>query len=176
MIDNENPKKLDPVSPINVFAGAKLNGINPIKAPANAVTNNIAIIGDSFNTNIINNEIADITDIPDDNPSKPSIKLIAFVTPTIHPIVKIIENHSFISGVAKKGTVISSILTPNETTTIAATSCPASFTIGFIGFISSITHVIDIIIIPKNIPINFCPYCSSPNKSNVPSIFIIIIK
>ena len=29
------PKKLDPVSPINVFAGAKLNGKNPTNAPIN---------------------------------------------------------------------------------------------------------------------------------------------
>src|SRR5699024_8678064 len=81
IIDSENPKKFEPVSPIKVLAGEKLNGKNPTKAPASAVINNIAIIGESLSTNIINNEIADITDIPEDNPSNPSIKLIAFVTP-----------------------------------------------------------------------------------------------
>ena len=57
IIDNENPKKFDPVSPINVFAGAKLNGKNPTNAPANAVINTIDINGEPFNTNIINNDI-----------------------------------------------------------------------------------------------------------------------
>ena len=38
----------------------------------------------------IKNEIDAIIVTPVDNPSNPSIKLIAFVIPTIHPIVKII--------------------------------------------------------------------------------------
>ena len=161
-MDNENPKKFDPVSPINVFAGAKLNGKNPTNAPASAVISNIATIGESFNTNMTNNEIADITDIPQDNPSKPSIKLIAFVTPTIHIIVMMIENISCISIVFKNGSVISSILTPNATTTIAANTCPINFVIGLMVFISSTIHTIEIITIPKNIPSSFCPYRSIP--------------
>ena len=91
----ENPRKLEPVSPINVFAGLKLYGKNPIIAPANAVIKIIAISGDSFNENIINKDKHDINDTPEDNPSKPSIKLIAFVIPTIHPTVKIYENDLF---------------------------------------------------------------------------------
>lgn len=122
IIDSENPKKLEPVSPINVFAGAKLNGKNPTKAPANAVINKIDTNGDPFNTNIINREIADIIEIPEDNPSNPSIKLIAFVTPTIHPIVRIMENISLNSTVGKNDGVISSILIPNDTAIIAATN------------------------------------------------------
>ncbi len=102
IIDNENPKKFEPVSPINVLAGAKLNGKNPTNAPAKAVINIIDINGDPFSTNITNNDNADITDIPDDKPSNPSIKLIALVTPTIHIIVIIIENISPNSDVLKK--------------------------------------------------------------------------
>lgn len=98
-MDSENPKKFEPVSPINVLAGAKLNGKNPTKEPARAVINNIEIIGELLSKNIINNDTADITEIPADKPSKPSIKLIAFVTPTIQPIVNIIENASFNSSV-----------------------------------------------------------------------------
>ena len=162
MMDNENPKKFDPVSPIKVFAGAKLNGKNPTNAPASAVINNIATIGESFNTNIINNEIADMTDIPEDSPSNPSIRLIAFVTPTIHIIVNIIENISCISIVFKNGNVISSILTPNPTAIIAANTCPISFVIGFIVFISSIIQTTEITNIPKSIPNSFLPYCSIP--------------
>ena len=52
-IANINPKKFEPVSPINVFAGEKLYGKNPTNAPANAVINTIDISYDSFSTNII---------------------------------------------------------------------------------------------------------------------------
>lgn len=91
----ENPKKFEPVSPINVLAGLKLNGKKPIKEPARAVISNIAINGDDgFNINIINNEKQEINVIPDDNPSRPSIKFMAFVIPTIQPIVNIYENQS----------------------------------------------------------------------------------
>ena len=90
--DNEYPKKLEPASPIKVFAGLKLNGRKPLSAPASAVINKIAIIGEPFKANIISIDIHDINAIPEDNPSNPSIKLIAFVTPMIHPIVNITEN------------------------------------------------------------------------------------
>ncbi len=72
------PIKLEPTSPINVLAGLKLNGKNPTIAPASAVINIIAISGDSFSANIINSDIQDINAIPDDKPSSPSIKFIAF--------------------------------------------------------------------------------------------------
>lgn len=94
IIDKENPKKLEPVSPIKVLAGLKLNGKNPTIDPPNAVINRIAISGDLFNVNIINNETHEINVIPEDSPSNPSIKLMAFVIPTIHPIVKMYENQS----------------------------------------------------------------------------------
>ena len=94
IIESEYPKKLEPVSPINVLAGLKLNGKNPVKAPAHAVISIIAITGESFNENIISKDRHDINDIPDDKPSNPSIRLIAFVIPTIHPIVSIVVNTS----------------------------------------------------------------------------------
>ena len=40
------PKKFEPVSPINVFAGEKLNVKNPTNAHINYVIINIAIIGE----------------------------------------------------------------------------------------------------------------------------------
>lgn len=152
MIESEKPKKFEPVSPIKVFAGAKLNGKNPTKAPANAVINKMEISGEPFKTNIINKETADITEIPVDRPSSPSIKLMAFVTPTIHPIVKRIENISFSSSVPKKVGVISSILTPNITAITPANTCPSNFVVGRMVLISSITQKIDRIIIPKDMP------------------------
>ena len=68
IIDVANPKKLDPVSPINVFAGAKLNGKNPTNAPVSAVIKTTAIDGEPFIINIINNDIDEIAVIPEDNP------------------------------------------------------------------------------------------------------------
>ena len=115
-----NPKKFDPTSPINVFAGEKLNGKNPTIAPAIAVTITVAIIGESFNTNIINNDIHEISEMPEDSPSNPSIKLIAFVTPTIHKTVIIIEKVSLKPILYKNGMSKCSICVPNNTTIIAA--------------------------------------------------------
>ena len=89
------PIKFEPISPINVLAGLKLNGKNPTIEPANAVINSIDINGDDgVSKKIISNETHEISVIPDDSPSNPSIKFIAFVIPTIHPTVIIYENHS----------------------------------------------------------------------------------
>ena len=87
-----NPKKLEPTSPTNVLAGLKLNGKNPTIPPARAVINIIDNIDEPFVANIINSDIQDISEIPEDKPSSPSIRLIALVIPTIHPIVSIYEN------------------------------------------------------------------------------------
>ena len=114
------PKKFDPVSPINVFAGLKLNGKNPVNAPANAVIRSIAIIGASLSENIINKDKQDIKEIPDDNPSNPSIKLIAFVIPTIQATVNIDEKASLNPIWLKNGIFICSIFIPLSTITIAA--------------------------------------------------------
>lgn len=145
-------KSLIPYLRIKVFAGAKLNGKNPTNAPAIAVINKIDISGEPFNTNIINKDTADITEIPADSPSNPSIKLIALVTITIHPMVTMIEKTSFNSSVGRKAGVISSILIPNATAITAANTCPSNFTIGFMVLISSIIQKIDNTTIPKNIP------------------------
>ena len=56
IIAKQNPIKFDPVSPINVLAGLKLNGKNPTNAPAKAVINTIAISGDPFRANTINKD------------------------------------------------------------------------------------------------------------------------
>lgn len=75
------PKKFEPTSPTNVLAGLKLNGRNPTIPPAKAVINIIDNIDEPFVANIINNDIQDISEIPEDKPSNPSIKLIALVIP-----------------------------------------------------------------------------------------------
>lgn len=91
----EKPKKLEPVSPIKVLAGLKLNGKNPTIAPPNAAIKSTAMSGDLLRVKIINNEKHEIKVIPEDKPSKPSIKLIALVIPIIQQIVSPQENHSF---------------------------------------------------------------------------------
>ena len=130
IIASENPKKLEPTSPIKVFAGLKLNGRNPTKEPSNAVINKMAISGEPFNVNIINNETLEIIAIPEDNPSNPSIKLIAFVTPTIQQIVKITEKAPFSPTLYKNGILRFPILTPAHTTIEAAIICASNFTNG----------------------------------------------
>ena len=123
---------------------------NPTNAPDIAVTITVAIIGESFNTNIINNDIHEINDIPEDNPSKPSIKFIAFVTPTIHKTVIIVENDSLNPILYKNGISKCSILVPNRTTIIAAIVWPNNSCHGFNVFISSNVPVIAITITPNN--------------------------
>ena len=59
----ENPIKLEPVSPINVLAGLKLNGKKPTIAPAKAVIKIIASIGEPFKENIINKDKQEIKHI-----------------------------------------------------------------------------------------------------------------
>ena len=153
-----------------------MNGKNPTNAPASAAISIIDIIEDPFSTNIINNETADITEIPDDSPSNPSIRFIAFVTIIIHAIVNIIDVIWCISGKLRNGNVIPSILIPAITAAIAASSCPNSLTIGFIDFISSTTQNAVIIPIPTKNPSSFFPYCSKSNKFIVCSILITISK
>ena len=94
IIASAKPKKFEPVSPIKVLAGLKLKGKKPTIAPPSVAINIIAIIGEEFNVKIISNEKHEIKLTPEDNPSNPSIKFIAFVIPTIHPIVRINENQS----------------------------------------------------------------------------------
>ena len=148
---------------MNVFAGLKLNGKNPHKAPAKAVIIIIAINGELFKENIINSDIHEIIVMPDDNPSNPSIKLIALVITIIQITVKIIDNASLSIADSNKGTT-SIILIPEITTAIAAKSCPESFANGFIVFTSSIKQVIPNIKTPTKNPNIFLPYCSVPNK------------
>ena len=171
-----NPKKFEPVSPINVFAGEKLNGKNPTNAPLIAVTIIVAIIGEPFIRNITNNDIHDINDIPDDIPSNPSIRFIAFVTPTIHTTVRIVEKASLNPILYKNGILRCSIFIPNDTTIIAASTCPINCCHGFKVFISSIIPVTAITPMPNNTPNSFLPYSCSANKSKLPSMLIIIIK
>ena len=136
---SENPIKLEPVSPINVFAGLKLNGKNPTSAPANAVIKTIAINGEPFNANTINRDKQEIKVTPEDSPSKPSIKLIAFVIPTIQQTVIIYENIPLITILPSvNGIYMFSILIPHATTIIEAIICAASFTKLGIPFTSSI--------------------------------------
>jgi len=173
----EKPKKFDPVSPIKVFAGVKLNGKKPTIAPANAVISKIEIKDDSFNVNIINNEKQDINVIPEESPSKPSIKFIAFVIPIIQPIVIIYEIQSYKKILLSiKGMFIFSILTPEAVTTIAEIICAKNFIQFGIPLESSIKHVTAKIKIPVTNPNILKPYCSSEKRSIDSSKFIIINK
>ena len=107
---------------MNVFAGLKLNGKNPTIAPASAVISTIANKGEPFKAKTIRRDKHEIKVTPDDNPSNPSIKLIAFVIPIIQHTVSIYENIPVIINFPSvKGTEILSIRIPQTTTIIAAT-------------------------------------------------------
>ena len=129
--------KFEPVSPIKVLAGLKLKGKKPSKEPARAVANIIEIIGDEFNININIKQIDDIKETPEERPSKPSNKFIAFVIPTIQNTVNTFKNISFASIEVGEVSKILSMTTPLATTIVAAIICPINFTIGLIPFVSS---------------------------------------
>ena len=154
-----NPRKFEPTSPTNVFAGLKLNGKKPTIPPANAVIKIIENIVEPFVANIINNDIQEIREIPEDNPSRPSIKLIALVIPTIQPIVSIYEN-TLLSVIffSKNGIAIISIFIPHITTITAANTCASNFTNAGTFLTSSIKHVIPNTNIPIKKPNNLIPY------------------
>lgn len=148
----ENPRKFDPVSPIKVLAGLKLYGKNPTRAPDNAVIKIMDIIGAPFNEKIINKDKQAINVTPEDKPSNPSIKLIAFVTPIIQPIVKINVQVSFKRiTVSKIGILIFPICTPDSATHTAAKICAPNLQSGGIPFESSIKHAIAKITIPHKV-------------------------
>ena len=95
--------------------------------PANAVIYTLAINGDSFNANTIRRDKHEINVTPDDSPSNPSIKFIAFVIPTIQQTVIIYENIPLITIFPSvKGIDICSILIPQATTIIADMICAES--------------------------------------------------
>ena len=87
-IDKANPRKYDPLSPISIFAGLKLYLRNPKLAPVNEAH----IIANStwpFIKLIKNTPKEKINEVPEANPSKPSIQFIELVIPTIQKEVKI---------------------------------------------------------------------------------------
>ena len=79
------PNSNEPVSPINTFAGCKLNIKNPIVAPI-TILPNIDTSGIPIFIPITVNPVIIIDDILDDNPSIPSVKFIAFVVARITTI------------------------------------------------------------------------------------------
>ena len=135
--ESTKPIKFEPVSPINVLAGLKLKGKKPRSEPARAVARIIEITGDEFNININIKQIAEINETPDERPSNPSNKFIAFVIPTIQNTVNIFKNISLeINELGDVGNILS-ITMPLATTTVAAIICPINFIIGLIPLVSS---------------------------------------
>ena len=99
---------------------------------------------------VYNKNKHDINVIPEDKPSSPSIRFIAFVIPTIHPTVNI---KLIISGICTP--LITSILIPATYIIIADITCTLNFIYGFRFFKSSKYANIPIIIIPIKKPSSF---------------------
>ena len=75
-----------PQSPINILAGWKLKNRNPVKAPDRASITTARTTLPCHRASIAITAQA-IPDIPAARPSKPSMRLMALVTPTIHRMV-----------------------------------------------------------------------------------------
>ena len=149
------PKKFEPESPINVLAGLKLYGKNPISPPSNATVSIYTEGVAPFNIKIINIENVEIAETQVASPSSPSIKLSAFVTPIIQQKVIIIDTISFNPYIYKNGTLKKKIVIPLAITQIAATACPNNFIQGFNPNASSKKPVDAIIATPIKNPNKF---------------------
>ena len=81
-VDRTKPRSCEPTSPMNILAGLKLYGMKPRHAPTSAARIT-ATFGSA--TNIATTSIVSelIVDTPTASPSSPSIRLTAFVQPTI---------------------------------------------------------------------------------------------
>ena len=76
------PNRSDPVSPINTFAGCKLNIKNPNTPPITILPNiDISVTPCNIPTTV--KQVIIIVDILDDNQSIPSVKFTAFVVANI---------------------------------------------------------------------------------------------
>src|SRR3972149_2503170 len=86
-----NPKKRLPESPINILAGLKLKNKKPVNAPKRDNIIIVIIAGpNNRESTAITPQVA--AHIPAARPSKPSIRFIALVIPTIQRIVRGQEN------------------------------------------------------------------------------------
>ena len=86
----------EPVSPINTFAGCKLNIKNPKVAPITTLPN-IEISGVINLIPIIVKHVIIIDETLEHSPSIPSVKFIAFVVPNITKIANGMYIHTGIS-------------------------------------------------------------------------------
>ena len=113
-VANKKPENNAPESPINIFAGLKLNVKNASIDPARinaikAVIGCAGVIATAIKAKVI--ELTEITEPA--KPSTPSIKLTALEIPTIHNIVIGYESHP--RGITPPhGLNIVSICTPNK--------------------------------------------------------------
>ena len=82
---------MKPVSPMNIFAGFLLYGMKPRHAPVSAARM-MDTTGSETNSDTMSIVIELIADTPTASPSSPSIRLTAFVQPTIHSIVSGMES------------------------------------------------------------------------------------
>ena len=90
------PKSNEPVSPINTFAGCKLNIKNPKTTPITALPN-MDSSSIPATIPIIVKQVIIIADTLDESPSIPSVKFTAFVAPNITTIAKGIYKYIGIS-------------------------------------------------------------------------------
>ncbi|MNN35432.1 hypothetical protein D3C81_1492820 [compost metagenome] len=113
------PRNRAPESPMKILAGWKLKYKNPIMLPRSNKHSSATI------TLPIRNDITAIVPIaiaetPAASPSKPSIRLMAFVTPTIHRMVNGIATQVSTAAYVWNGILANSIRISNTNTTTQA--------------------------------------------------------
>ena len=114
------PKNVEPVSPMKMLAGFKLNGIKPTQAPASTASK-IAIGTSPISSDTASMVMQAIAETPTARPSKPSMRLTALVMATIQIIVigmASAPNYTYSSPLNRFG--ISSMRKVPNTTGIAA--------------------------------------------------------
>src|SRR3954447_1226810 len=117
-----------PLVPAKIAAGWKFQRRKPSRAPA-STKHRTAISGwPNVSTLMIPIVAAAISAMPDDRPSRPSMKLIALIIPRIQKTVKAtpIAPVSLMSGLPPTGLVTEPTVIPSATAQPASTSCPAS--------------------------------------------------
>ena len=140
------PTRSAPASPMNIFAGCQLNGRNPAHAPIRMALMSAARLKNSdWRDRLVmmklytKKALFAMSTTPATRPSRPSMKLTAFITSTTTSTVRTRPSTVGTTVTPPIGTV--SNCTPCETRMPPAMSCPASLVIQSRSQMSSATPI-----------------------------------
>ena len=139
---------------MKIFAGFILYGMKPRQAPKSAQRMMTMLTSLTMSAITIKDAV-EMADTPTASPSRPSMKLTAFVMATIQMIVTGMDSQPRFRYVASEKTFgfeMNWILQPCQTATPAAAICTNSFGSALSAMISSSTPRITIMIAPSRMP------------------------